>query len=164
MPCSRECLPCSRSSAWSPGRKRRRSPARARAPAFESSPDHQAALVHRTAEFALTHGILLDRFPRVFHFTGKDCGYLVLAAVIAAAYAPAGGPAPSLSSRSLAGRFRVSRSHIASLTAAATRAGWFETDGRGRLTAIDPGFRAEYDAWAAAQLGLHALLAEQILG
>lgn len=92
----------------------------------------------------------------------KDCGYLVLAAVMAAAYASA-GEAPSLSYTSLARRFRASRSHIGNLIADGAREQWFTADGRGQLKSIDRGFIEEFERWAAAELGHHALIADQML-
>lgn len=133
-----------------------------RAPRLEANPSLQNELIHRSAEFVFTYGTLLAPFPRVRHFTMKDCGYLVLVAVMAAAYASA-GEAPSLSYTSLARRFRVSRSHIGNLIADGAREQWFTTDGHGQLKSIDRGFIDEFERWAAAELGHYAVIADQML-
>lgn len=132
-----------------------------RAPALEANVDLQNELVYRSARFVFAHGSLLDDYPAVRHFTAKDCGYLVLTAVMAVAYA---GPetAPALSCRSLAGHFRVSRSHIGNLLAMAIESEWFATDRRGRLRYIQPGFVKEFERWAASELGHYATIADSL--
>lgn len=137
-------------------------PARPRAPRFAADPGLQNELIYRSAAFVFKHGSLLDPHPGVDHFTTKDCGYIVLAAVMAAAFAPE-ADAPSLSCRTLAHRGGVSRSHIGNLMAHAERERWFATDGLGRLAWIDEGFLESFKAWTARQMAHHAVLADLIL-
>lgn len=135
-----------------------------RAPAIAADPQRQDELVYRSAAALIADPTLLDPYPRVVAFARRDCGYLVLAAVMAAVYAVAAGKAPpSLSYRRLADHFRLSRSHIGNLLGAATRAGWITTDAHGRLVAADPAFVAEFERWSAWQLAHHAALADAIL-
>ncbi|MDT8758790.1 hypothetical protein MZO42_08775 [Sphingomonas psychrotolerans] len=136
-------------------------PATPRAPRFEADPALQNALVHRSAAFVFAHGSLLDPHPAVQYFTTRDCGYLVLTAVIAVALAPEA--TLSLSYRSLARQFRVSRSHIGNLMAHAARERWFAIDGRGRLTSINPDILESYRTWAARQMAHQGVLANAIL-
>jgi hypothetical protein len=78
-----------------------------------NDPDRLGELLRRSAAFVLRNGTLIHSFPRVLHFAGRDCGYLLLAAVIGAHYAdvvPGAPDAMPLSLRALARRFQVSRS------------------------------------------------------
>lgn len=134
-----------------------------RAPIFAADPELQNELIHRSAAFVFAHGSLLDPHPCLQHFTTRDCGYLVLTAVIAAALAPPDG-APSLSCRDLERRFRVSRAHISNLRAHGAREGWFSTDGRGRLTSIDQEILESFKTWVANEMAHQAVLADTILG
>lgn len=133
-----------------------------RAPLFDADPELQNELIHRSAAYVFAQGNLLDPHPWVQHFTTKDCGYLVLTAVIGAALAPPGAAA-SLSYRDLARRFYVSRSHIGNLMAHAARELWFTTDGKGGLTWIDERVLRDFRAWAAAEAAHYAVLADAIL-
>lgn len=137
-------------------------PVRPRAPMFEADPARQNELIYRSAAFVFAHGSLLDLHPGVNHFTIKDCGYIVLTAVMAAALAPK-ADAPSLSCRSLARQCRVSRSHIGNLMAHAEQERWFATDGLGRLAWVDEGFLESFKVWTARQMAHHAVLADFIL-
>lgn len=134
-----------------------------RAPIFAADPELQNELIYRSAAFVFAHGSLLAPHPCLQYFTTRDCGYLVLTAIIAAALAPQVG-APSLSCRDLERRFRVSRAHISNLMAHGAREGWFYTDGRGRLTSIDQEILDDFKTWVASQMAHQAVLADIILG
>lgn len=133
-----------------------------RAAAFEHDVALQNELVYRSAEFVLDQGSHLDAFPSVRHFTDRDCGYLVLVAVMAVALSrsDAGGP---LSCRHLARHFSISRSHVGNLLAMAAGNGWFATDGRGRLRHVASDFTYEFQRWAAAEMAHYAALVDAIL-
>lgn len=132
-----------------------------RAPLLESDPELQNELVYRSAAYVFARGSHLDAYPAVRHFTHRDCGYLVLVAVMAVALAgPQAGP--SLSCRSLARHFNVSRSHVSNLLAAAAQNGWFATDGRGRLRHVAPHFAREFQRWAATEMAHYATLADDL--
>jgi len=133
-----------------------------RASVFAADPGLQNELVYRSAAFVFAHGNLLDPHPCVQHFTTRDCGYLVLTAVIATAFAPP-GCGPSLSCRDLARRFRVSRAHIGNLMAHAERERWLTTDGRGGLRSVDQGILESFRTWVASQMAHQAVLADAIL-
>lgn len=121
----------------------------------------QSELVYRSARFVELHGTLLEAFPRVRHFTEKDCGYLILCAVMASALSPS-APVP-LSCRYLAQHFRISRSHASNLLAHAAASQWFATDGRGRLAYIAPDLILEFEQWAATEMAHYAEIAEDML-
>ncbi|WP_423605353.1 hypothetical protein [Sphingomonas sp. MS122] len=129
---------------------------------FEADPALQNELIYCSAAFVFKRGSLLDSHPGVNHFTTKDCGYIVLTAVIAAALAP-NADVPSLSCRGLARRCRVSRSHIGNLMAHAERERWFATDGLGRLAWVDERFLESFKVWTARQMAHHSVLADFIL-
>lgn len=122
----------------------------------------QSELIYRSARFVELHGTLLQAFPRVRHFTEKDCGYLILCAVMSSALSPS-APVP-LSCRYLAQHFRISRSHASNLLAHAAASQWFATDGRGRLAYIAPDLILEFEQWAAAEMAHYAEIAEDMLG
>lgn len=132
-----------------------------RAELFANNFALQNELVHRSARFVEQHGTLLDAFPRVRHFTEKDCGYLILCAVIASALSPS-APQP-LSCRYLAQHFRISRSHASNLLAHAAANQWFATDGRGHLAYVSPDLIAEFKHWVAAEMAHYAEIAEHIV-
>jgi len=121
----------------------------------------QSELVHRSARYVELHGTLLEAFPRVRHFTEKDCGYLILCAVMASALSPS-TPVP-LSCRYLAKHFRISRSHASNLLAHAAASQWFATDGRGRLAYIAPDLILEFERWVATEMAHYAEIAEDML-
>lgn len=132
-----------------------------RAPLLKGDPELQNELVYRSAVYVFARGSHLDAYPAVRHFTHRDCGYLVLVAVMAVALSgPKAGP--SLSCRSLARHFNVSRSHVGNLLAAAAQNGWFVTDGHGRLSHMAPDFVREFQRWAATEMAHYATLADTL--
>jgi len=141
-------------------------PVRPRTPRIEDDPTLQNEFVYRSAALVLAGNVtLLDPFPRVMHFATKDCGYLILAAIMAAIYAYlAGESVPSLSYRSLAKHFRISPSHVGNLMTVAMHEQWFTTDGRGRIVQAEPGFVEEFEHWSASELAHYASIADAILG
>ncbi|WP_428029571.1 hypothetical protein [Ancylobacter sp.] len=117
--------------------------------------DALGELIALSAAYVLANGTLLHPFPRVLHFTQRDCGYPLLTAVIAAHYAQAldAASAPRLLlRRTLAGRFQVSPAHIGSLFAEAAAQGWFRVEPGGRLAGVDADFLAEFERWAVWQM------------
>lgn len=116
-------------------------------------PDALGDLVYRSAAHVLVHGTLIHPFPRVFFFARRDCGYLLLCAVMGAHYQEqAGAGATLLSYRALAERLQVSAAHVGNLLGEAERNGWFAIGSRGRLAGIDPGLVDEFELWAASQI------------
>jgi len=112
-------------------------------------------LLHRSAAYVLRHGTLIHPFPRIFHFAKRDCGYLILTAVLDAHYRqafPGEDAAASLSYRALARRFQVSPAHIGNLLSEAEHHGWFATGPGGRLAAIDMALVTEFEQWASWQM------------
>lgn len=101
-------------------------------------------------------------FSNVVEFTGHDCGYPVLSAVLAAYYAGlAGIAAPVLLSYGvLADRLRVSRQHIGNILGNAERRGCFAVDRGGRSVNVSADFLWEFESWAAGQMALYRRLAE----
>lgn len=81
-------------------------------------------------------------FSNVVEFTGQDCGYPVLSAVLAGYYAGLVGiAAPVLLSYGvLADRFRVSRQHIGNILGNAERRGCFAVDRGGRSVTVSADF------------------------
>lgn len=101
-------------------------------------------------------------FSNVVEFTGQDCGYPVLSAVLAGYYAGLAGIAPPilLSYGVLADRFRVSRQHIGNILGNAERSSCFTVDRGGRSVTVSANFRWEFESWAAGQMALYRWLAE----
>lgn len=131
---------------------------------LEDNPDIQGDLLRRSAASVLQSGTLIHPFPRVLHFARRDCGYLLLCAVMCAHYAEAGrhgAPAISLSLRALAERFQVSPAHVGNLLGEAQREGWFATGPRGRLAAIDQSLIAEFELWSSWQMAHYLALAAE---
>jgi len=87
----------------------------------------------------------------------------VLSAVLAVHYAGrAGAAAPlPLSYGALAERFRVSRQHIGNILRSAERRSCFAVDRGGRSVTVSADFQSEFESWAAGQMALYRLLAEQ---
>lgn len=122
---------------------------------LEQDVDVLGDLVHRSAAYVLAFGTLIHPFPRVHLFAKRDCGYLVLTAVLSAHYAatlPNEHCAASLSYRSLAQRFQVSPAHIGNLFKEADEKGWFKTGARGQLVSIDDNLIEEFERWASWQM------------
>lgn len=114
-------------------------------------------------EMFLQEDLYFAPFCNVVEFTGQDCGYPVLSAVLAAHYAALAGaaaPAP-LSYGGLAERFRVSRQHVGNIFANAERRGCFSVDRGGRSVAVSADFLSEFETWAAGQMAHYRLLAER---
>lgn len=133
-----------------------------RAPRFVEDFALQNELVYRSARFVERHGTLLETFPRVRLFTEKDCGYLILCAVMASALNPS-APEQSLSCRNLARHFRISRSHVGNLLAHASAKKWFATDGRARLAYVAPDLMEEFKQWVATEMEHYAGIADDML-
>lgn len=113
-------------------------------------------------EMFLQEDLYFAPFSNVVEFTGQDCGYPVLCAVLAAHYSALAGlaaPAP-LSYRGLAERFRVSRQHIGNILANAERRACFSVDRGGRRVTVSADFLSEFETWAAGQMAHYRLLAE----
>ncbi len=104
-------------------------------------------------------------FPNIVEFTGQDCGYPVLLAVLAAHYAAlANVPAPAhLSYRGLAERFRVSQQHIRNVLGNAERRGCLSVGHGGASVTVSTDFLSEFETWAAGQMAHYRLLAERVL-
>ncbi|ACL62045.1 conserved hypothetical protein [Methylobacterium nodulans ORS 2060] len=112
-------------------------------------------VLRRSAAYVLAHGTLIHPFPRILHFAGRDCGYLLLNAVLCAHYAqnlPGASPPVALSYRTLARRFQVSPAHIGNLLGEAERRGWFATGPSGRLVTMSEDFADEFECWASWQM------------
>jgi len=119
-----------------------------------ADPDRLGEVVRRSAAAVLADGTLLHGFPRVLHFTLRDCGYPLLCAVVGAHYAlavPGAPPAVPLGRRALAARFQVSPAHIGNLVGEAERQGWFAVGRGGRLAFLSGDLLAEFERWAAGQ-------------
>ncbi|MEW6256339.1 MAG: hypothetical protein AB1592_10305 [Pseudomonadota bacterium] len=124
-------------------------------------PEAQGELVYRSAAFVLAHGTLIDPFPRVLGFARRDCGYLVLCAVMAAHYSAIEGGVPlPLTQKALADRFRISAAHVGNLFNEAQRERWFSVAPPGRLTRMDPSLVDEFELWASWQMAHYRGLAE----
>lgn len=106
--------------------------------------------------------VYFSPFSNIVEFTGQDCGYPVLSAVLAGYYAGlAGIAAPVLLSYGvLADRFRVSRQHIGNILGSAERRGCFAVDRGGRRVTVSADFLWEFESWAAGQMALYRRLAE----
>ncbi|MCK0208688.1 hypothetical protein MWN33_11685 [Starkeya koreensis] len=129
-----------------------RSPGRGAALA---DPDRLGSLISRSAAYVLENGTLLHAFPAVLHFTLRDCGYPMLAAVIGRHYAATVAGAPEgvpLGRRALAERFRVSPAHVGSLFAQAEERGWFALGAAGEIASMDEDFLAQFERWSAWQM------------
>ncbi|WP_143079818.1 MarR family transcriptional regulator [Bosea lupini] len=115
-------------------------------------------------EMFLQEDVYFGPFCNVVEFTGQDCGYSVLSAVLATHYAALSGvaaPAP-LSYSGLAERFRVSRQHIGNILSSAERRGCFSVARGGRSVAISADFLSEFETWAAGQMAHYRVLAERV--
>lgn len=103
-------------------------------------------------------------FRNIVRLTEQDCGFPVLSAVISAYYAGVDAPDPVLLSYgALAERFRLSRQHIGNIFNEAERRGCFTVDPGGRTVTVMPEFLCEFETWAAGQIALYRLLAEQVV-
>lgn len=127
-------------------------------------PQAQGELVYRSAAFVLSHGTLIDPFPRVLGFARRDCGYLILCAVMAAFYAEdARAPSLPLTQKALAHRFRVSSAHVGNLLNEAQKEGWFRVAPPGRLDQMDPSLVEEFEIWASWQMAHFRILAGEMM-
>lgn len=129
---------------------------------LDERPEAQGDLLYRSAAFVLTHGTLIDPFPRILGFARRDCGYLVLCAVMMAHYEAAadrGAATLPLTQKALAERFRVSPAHVGNLLGEAQEAGWFRVEAPGRLQEMDPTLVQEFERWAAWQMAHYRMLA-----
>lgn len=119
-----------------------------------ADPDRLGAVLYRSAAELSHRGTLIHPFPSVLYFAERDCGYLLLATVLAAHYAetvPGAPAAMPLSRRAIAERFQVSLAHVGNLLATAERCGWFTVRG-GRLLTIGPSLVDEFERWASWQM------------
>ncbi|MEW6123121.1 MAG: hypothetical protein AB1698_10955 [Pseudomonadota bacterium] len=124
-----------------------------------AQPEALGELLYRSAAFVRAHGTLIDPFPRILTFARRDCGYLVLCAVMGAHYESAAEHAPSLSLKALAERFRISPAHVGNLLQEAQGEGWFRIGPRGRLKEMDHGLVDEFERWASWQMAHYRTLA-----
>lgn len=131
---------------------------------LERQPDALGDMIRRSAAYVLAHGTLIHPFPRVLHFAKRDCGYLLLVAILGAHYAqtlPGAPPAAPLSYRALAQRFQVSPAHIGNLLGEAQQRQWFSTGAGGRLLTISATLVEEFEQWGSWQMVHCAALAEE---
>lgn len=129
-----------------------------------AEPERLGELIYRSACHVLRHGMLTEPFPRVLRLTNRDCGYLLLIAVVGAHQAASVPDAPAampLSLRALSDRLTVSRAHVGNLLQEAEAAGWIRTDGRS-LTFFNPSLPAESEFGAACQMVFYDDLAASI--
>lgn len=120
-----------------------------------NDPDRLGELISRSGAYVLAHGTLLHAFPGVLHFTLRDCGYPLLAAVVGRHYAETiegAPPAEPLSRRGLAERLQVSPAHVGRLLGEAEANGWFTVASDGSLARMDDVFLAEFEQWSASQM------------
>ena len=103
-------------------------------------------------------------FVNIVRLTEQDCGYPVLAAVLSAHYGRGIDNAEPvlLSYGALAERFRLSRQHIGNIFSEAEGRGCFAVDPGGRTVKVMPDFLWEFETWAAGQIALYRLIAEQV--
>lgn len=121
----------------------------------------------RSTELYQAGDIYFSPFPTVVHFTERDSGYPLLAAVIGAHCAARSGGTPpglSLTYDALAERFQVSRQHIGNILTEADRKGWFSVAAGGRLIGVSQELLQEFSTWAAGQMAHFHLLAEEMAG
>ncbi|MGM4992598.1 MarR family transcriptional regulator [Tardiphaga sp. 841_E9_N1_2] len=103
-------------------------------------------------------------FGNIVRLTEQDCGYPVLSAVLSAHYGGGVDKADPvlLSYGALAERFRLSRQHIGNIFNEAERRGCFAVDPGGRAVTVMPDFLWEFETWAAGQIALYRLIANQV--
>ncbi|MDR6659019.1 hypothetical protein J2W51_001561 [Tardiphaga robiniae] len=103
-------------------------------------------------------------FVNIVRLTEQDCGYPVLTAVLSAHYGRGVDKAEPvrLSYGALAERFRLSRQHIGNIFIEAEKRGCFAVDAGGRAVTVMPDFLWEFETWAAGQIALYRLIAEQV--
>jgi hypothetical protein len=106
--------------------------------------------------------VLFSPFPTIVRFSERDAGYVILTAVIAAAYMGAQGREPpfALTYDGLAKQFQVSRQHIGNLFGEAEP---FFTVRAGSILSISPDLICEFNTFALGQMAHYSLLAEQVL-
>jgi hypothetical protein len=122
------------------------------APAIAGDDWAVTRVIHRSAASVLHGGPVLP-FPRVLHFATRDCGYLILTAVMAAHFARICDEASEpLTPRALAQRLQVSPSHVRSVLTDAKTRGWFRTAQNTGVIEVDPDFVAEFEQWSCWQL------------
>lgn len=111
-----------------------------------------ARVVHGSAVSVLRGGPVLP-FPAILHFATRDCGYLILAAVLAAHYARAAGEQPEpLAHRALAQRMQVSPSHVRGVFADAEARGWFHPARHLATIDVDRALVEEFEQFACWQI------------
>ncbi|UGV27229.1 MarR family transcriptional regulator [Rhodopseudomonas boonkerdii] len=112
----------------------------------------------------LQQDLYFTPFVNIVRLTEQDCGYPVLSAVLSAHYGGGIDKAEPvlLSYGALAERFRLSRQHIGNIFNEAERRGCFAVDPGGRTVTVLPDFLWEFETWAAGQIALYRLIAEQV--
>jgi hypothetical protein len=122
------------------------------APAIAGDDETVATIIHGSAASVLSGGPVLP-FPRVLHFATRDCGYLILTAVMAAHYARITGEASGpLTPRALAQRLQVSPSHVRNVLGDAIARGWFRIGRRPATLDMEVDFISEFEQWACWQI------------
>ncbi len=119
----------------------------------------------RAAERFHEEDIYFSPFPTIVQLAERDSGYPLLAAVMGANYAARSGTMPftlPLTYAGLAERFRVSRQHIGNLLIEARQRGWFSVAQGGRSLVVSADLVDEFERWAASQMALYRILAEEI--
>lgn len=122
-------------------------------------------LAHSTERF-IDRDILFAPFSTIVHFTERDCGYPILAAVMGHHYEASlstdEGPMIALTYDALAERFRVSRQHVGNILIEAERRGWFTVAQGGRLMAVSGELVHEFETWAAGQMAHYRMIAGEL--
>lgn len=119
----------------------------------------------RSAERFHDEDIYFSPFPIIVQLAERDSGYPLLAAVMGANYAALSGSTPftlPLTYAALAERFRVSRQHVGNLLIEARQRGWFSVAQGGRSLVVSADLIGEFERWAASQMALYRILAEEI--
>jgi len=119
----------------------------------------------RAAERFHDEDIYFAPFPTIVQFAERDSGYPLLAAVMGANYAARSGSTTftlPLTYAALAERFRVSRQHVGNLLIEARQQGWLSVTQGGQSVAVSVDLVREFEGWAASQMALYRVIAEEI--
>ena len=129
---------------------------------LQMAPELMMRWIGRSVSAYQAADVLFGPFPTIVRFSERDAGYVILTAVIAAAYLGAEGRKPpfSLTYDGLAKQFQVSRQHIGNLFGEAETP---FTIRAGAIQSIDPNLLCEFNTFALGQMAHYALMAEQIL-
>lgn len=122
-------------------------------------------LLGRSAERFHADDVYFAPFPTIVQFAERDSGYPLLAAVMGASYAAQSGSTPftlPLTYAALAERFRVSRQHVGNLLIEARQRGWFSVAQGGQSVVVSADLVREFEGWAARQMALYRVIAEEV--